>query len=109
MEQIEGETPPGEINFEIIVRRAAEIEIIDAFIWYEEQQEDLGFEFLQLLDETFRFVKRNPGSYQIIYQNIRRALLRKFPYALFYIIENHQIIILGCFHQKRRPDGWMAK
>ncbi len=37
MEQIEGETPPGEINFEIIVRRAAEIEIIDAFIWYEEQ------------------------------------------------------------------------
>ena len=103
MEPIENEIRQNEVDFQILLRRAAEIEILEAFIWYEEQFENLGFEFLQKLDEAVLPLRRHPQSYQIIHKNIRRVLLRKFPYGIFYIVENDKIIILACLHQKRYP------
>lgn len=109
MEPVEDEAQQNKVDFQILIRRAAEIEILEAFVWYEEQLEDLGFEFLQTLDEAVLSLQYNPHSYQIVYQNIRRVLLHRFPYAVFYIIENDKIIVLACLHQRRHPDEWLNK
>jgi plasmid stabilization system protein ParE len=109
MEPVEDETQQDKIDFRVMIRRVAEIEILEAFVWYEEQLEDLGFEFLQTLDEAVLSLQYHPQSYQIVYKNIRRVLLRKFPYAVFYIVENDKIIVLACLHQKRHRDEWLNK
>lgn len=97
------------ITYEIIVRPEAQFEVQNAFDYYEEKSKGLGFEFMRSLDAALQSVKRNPFAYQIIYQDSRRVLLRKFPYALFYIVEETRIVIIACFHQKQHPIDWIRR
>lgn len=98
-----------EIKYEIVVRLEAANEVQAAFDWYEEQNDGLGFEFLRAADAALQAIKRNPLAYQIVYEEVRRVLLRKFPYALFYITEQNKIIVLACFNQKRNPIDWLRR
>jgi len=76
------------VEREIIVRREAQLEVQQAFQYYQEKSENLGFEFMRSLDAALQAIKRNPMAYRKIYKEARRFLLRKFPYALFYIAED---------------------
>src|ERR671938_1467293 len=97
------------MTYKVIVRPAAEREIQEAFDWYEEKSEGLGLEFLRAADACLAGIKRNPIASPAMYQDIRRALLRKFPYALFYMVKEERIIVLACFHAKRDPIDWMRR
>lgn len=97
------------MSYEIIVRPEAALEVQAAFDWYEEKSEGLGLEFLRAADACLAVIKRNPLASSTIYQEIRRALLRKFPDALFYITKEERIIVLACFHVKRTPVDWMRR
>lgn len=93
----------------VIVRPEAEREIQDAFDWYEERSEGLGAEFLRAADACLASVRRSPGVYQKVHGEVHRALLRKFPYALFYLDREDAIIVLACFHVKRSPADWQRR
>jgi toxin ParE1/3/4 len=97
------------MSYEIVVRPEAAREIQEAFDWYEEKSDGLGLEFLRAAEACLAGVKRNPFAASEMYQESRRALLRKFPYALFYLIKEEQIIVLACFHIKRHPIDWMRR
>jgi hypothetical protein len=72
------------MTYNVIVRPEAAREIQEAFDWYEGRSEGLGLEFLRVADACLSGVQRNPTVYQVVHEQVRRALLRKFPYALFY-------------------------
>lgn len=92
------------MNYEIIIRPEAESDLTEAFHWYEEQSPGLGLEFLRCVDAAFDIIQRNPLLYQKIYKDIRRSLTHRFPYGVFYIIDENRIIILAVFHAKRDPE-----
>jgi toxin ParE1/3/4 len=95
--------------YQVIVRPEAEHEIQEAFDWYEERSEGLGSEFLRAADACFSTVQRNPAAYPIVHEQVRRALLRKFPYALFYLLREDTIVVMACFHVKRSPVDWQLR
>ena len=97
------------ISRQTIIRRQAQLEVQEAFQYYQEKSEGLGFEFMRSLDAALQSVKRNPFAYQKIYSETRRVLLRKFPYALFYIAEENRIIVVACFNQKRSEIDWLRR
>jgi len=97
------------MSYEIIVRPEAAREVQQAFDWYQEKTEGLGLEFLRAADACLAGIQRNPLASPMMYQDIRRALLRKFPYILFYIVKEEQIIVLACFHARRDPIDWMRR
>lgn len=94
------------ITMQVIIQHEAEVEISEAFKWYEEKIPGLGSEFLRAVDACLSSISRNPIGYQMIHNQIRRALLRKFPYAIFYVIDEENIVILACFHARRDPERW---
>ena len=94
---------------EVIVRREAQLEVQEAFRYHEDKSDGLGFEFLRSLDASLQSVKRNPLAYQTIYKEVRRVLLRKFPYALFYIAEENRIVVIACLNQSRNPIDWLRR
>lgn len=94
---------------EIVVQPAAEREIADAFRWYEDKDEGLGTEFMRALDATLSAIQRTPPGYAVIYKQVRRALLRRFPYCVFYLYENGKIIVIACFHASRDPKQWQGR
>jgi toxin ParE1/3/4 len=54
-------------------------------------------------------VQRNPSAFPIVHEQVHRALLRKFPYALFYVVEGDAIAVVACFHVKRSPVDWQRR
>jgi len=97
------------MTYTVIVRPEAEREIQEAFDWYEERNEGLGLEFLRAADACLSGVQRNPEAFAVVHEKVHRALLRKFPYALFYLISENKIVVIACFHIKRTPADWQRR
>ena len=88
---------------------AAEQDLADAIDWYEEQHPGLGNEFLLSVDATFSNIRRNPEQYPVMYRGLRRALVRRFPFSVFYLVESPQITVLAVFHVRRNPKEWKSR
>lgn len=74
-----------------------------AAIWYEEQGRGLGSEFVRAIDVALAKITRTPMLYTIALDDIRRCLLKKFPFGIFFSIESEQILIVSIFHSRRNP------
>lgn len=97
------------MNYEILLRPEAEADISESYRWYEGQVEGLGEEFLRTVDASISIIQRNPSVYAPVHKDVRRALVRKFPFGIFYFIETDRVIVLGCFHVRRNPLQWKGR
>jgi plasmid stabilization system protein ParE len=89
-----------------VLRSAAAADVEEAWLWYEAQREGLGDEFLQVVEEALESIAAFPGSAPLVQRDIRRHLLRRFPYGLFYRLIQDQVVVVACFHAKRSPRAW---
>ena len=90
-------------------RPEAEDEYLQAVSWYEDQREGLGREFIQAVESTLDFIEENPEMYPVIRGELRRALLRRFPFALLYRVREQDIIVAGVVHLRRNPTNWSRR
>ncbi|HET7230416.1 MAG TPA: type II toxin-antitoxin system RelE/ParE family toxin [Longimicrobium sp.] len=93
----------------LILRPVAEDDVEAAYRWYEEQSPGLGAEFLRSVEVGLASIERNPEACQKVYKHARRALLRRFPYALFYVASPELIEVIGCIHTRRHPRHWRSR
>ena len=92
-----------------IFRPAAAADVEDAWRWYEARRDGLGEEFLGVVEATLAQIEGHPESAPVVYRDIRRQLLRRFPYGLFYRLLEGQVVIVACFHAKRDPRIWRTR
>ena len=90
-------------------RAAAQNDVDEAFEWYESQRNGLGEEFREKLREAIQRIESNPNQYQVVYRDLRRALLERFPYGLFYREMPTAIVVVACFHTSRNPGRWARR
>lgn len=90
----------------LVVRREAEDDIAAVLQWYEEQQKGLSLDFRTSLDHVFASIAANPELYGRIYRQLRRALLPRFPYGVFYVIQPESTVIVAVLHTSRNPKLW---
>lgn len=76
-----------------------------AYHWYEGKVPGLGEEFLRTFYAGAVEIARNPLLYPPLHRQFRRRLLRRFPYALYFTVEDQEIVVLGLFHCARDPKG----
>jgi plasmid stabilization system protein ParE len=88
---------------------AVEFDVKAAFDWYETEEPGLGVEFLEQVRAVYRRILENPFGYHDLRSGIRRALTRRFPYAIYYSIEEEVIIVLGVLHTARDPEEWQRR
>jgi plasmid stabilization system protein ParE len=85
----------------------ARAELIDAQNWYESEAPGLGRHFRAAVDATVQRISTVPRQFPIIYKSVRRALLRRFPYALIFVVEaDETLTVIACFHGSRDPAHW---
>jgi len=94
------------MTYTVIFKPAATEEAAEAYLWYEEQDEALAVDFKQSVDEIVSAITQFPESYPVVYKNLRRALTRRFPYAVFYSVEANRIIVHAVSHVRRDPKEW---
>ncbi len=75
-----------------------------AFTWYEKQLKGLGLEFLNCIEASVNKVSQFPELYQIKYSCFRACPIRRFPFSIYYSIENEQIVIHSIFDNRLNPQ-----
>lgn len=93
----------------VVFRRAARAEFDEAYNWYEERRTGLGEKFSQRVQEVLDRIAATPEIHQCIYKDVRRGVVRGFPYSVMYRIKANHIRILAVFHGKRDPAIWQAR
>jgi plasmid stabilization system protein ParE len=94
----------------VIFTRTASAELIEAQNWYEKEAPGLGRPFRQAVDAMVERMSASPRQFPVIYKNVRRALLRRFPYALMFVIDpDDTLIVISCFHSSRDPAHWQRR
>ena len=87
-----------------VFRAEAADDIVGAYAWYDEQRAGLGDEFLSALEHLLDLVERLPRSFPVVRSDTRRALLSRFPYALYFRLSGPETIeVTACLHTRRSP------
>ena len=89
--------------------KEAEKDIKDAYNWYENQRQFLGKDFLSEIESTLNRIQENPQLYSYAHKSIRRALIKRFPYAVYYIETESNIVVLAILQQRRKPTVWQNR
>jgi len=84
-------------------------ELFDARDYYDDLVFGLGELFINEVEKTLNVIKANPLAYPFIKEEIRKAVVIKFPYSILYRVENEFVYILAVMHQKRKPSYWSGR
>ncbi len=95
--------------FPVRLRPEALDELSEAWAWYEAQRAGLGDEFRACVDAAVAEVSREPELAPQVRGEVRRKLLQRFPYALFYLLEPEHVEVLAVFHLARDPNRWQER
>jgi plasmid stabilization system protein ParE len=87
----------------------AAVDIQDAFEWYDMQRAGLGEEFGAALALTFDLIQLIPEAGPLVHGDLRRLLLRRFPYAIYYRLTDDRIEVRACLHQRRHARVWRSR
>ena len=90
----------------VIFTPLARGDLLDAQDWYQTQHPGLGSRFRQELEASVTRIQENPHQFPVVFQDVPRARLRKFPYGLFFRVETSAALVIACFHGSRDPQGW---
>ena len=94
------------LNPLLILTEQAEKDLIEAQIWYDQLGYGLGDAFMRAVDACFAVIERNPEAFPFSHGQVRRALLRKYPYAVLFRPTGQDILIVGCLHTSRDRSSW---
>ena len=81
-------------------------EIGEAFDWYEAQSQGLGSEFELAFELQLKRLEQVPLLYSEIIPSVRRTLLPRFPYSVFYTVKSDLVYVLAVIHNARNPRRW---
>lgn len=93
----------------LTVSREAEYEATDAAQWYELRSKGLGVGFAEAVDVTLARVEDSPLQFPVVYRDVRRALLRRFPYGVFFRLRGSQVRVIAIMHLRRDPRRWQRR
>ena len=94
----------------ITFHEEADSEVHEAALYYEERATELGLAFLNEIEKSSQRVLANPMAYQRVAEEVRQALVARFPYSILYVIEaDEHIRVIAVAHLKRRPGYWRKR
>ncbi|QDG50970.1 type II toxin-antitoxin system RelE/ParE family toxin [Persicimonas caeni] len=97
----------GDLTVKFDPRASRDLEA--AVEWYDVHGDDLGDRFIDGLEELLDRLTSHPSLHAPVEGDVRRALIRQFPYAVYYLPKPNTIRVLAILHTSRRPDYWQSR
>ncbi len=94
---------------ELVFRRAARSEYDAAGNWYEERRAGLGGDFTAAVQNVLDRIAVQPDFYADVWSGVREAIVKGFPYCVYFFDEPGRVVILSVFHSARDPDNWHSR
>jgi toxin ParE1/3/4 len=96
-------------SWPLLVRKEAAADLVEAVEWYDGRRGGLGSEFLAAVRAALADIEESPERFPIVRGDVRRVRLQRFPYAVFYIVEEDQTVVTACMHFRRDPRRWQSR
>jgi len=97
------------MSLRVVFRRAPWDELEEAVAWYEDRRRGLGDEFLKEIEEAIERSADHPERNPVVIGDVRRTVLRRFPYAVYFRQRNQDLVVLAVFHGRRNPLVWKRR
>ena len=97
------------MSLRVYIRPEAETDIEEAALWYEKQRQGLGQEFLDEILSLCETIAENPAMYPVVHRRTRRALIRRFPFGVYFRIDDEQVVVVAVIHGSRHPRSWRQR
>lgn len=97
------------MNRQLQFTSEAEADVSSAYSYYEDCLKGLGSDFILCLEESLERMSRNPEMYPIAYKGLRRALIKRYPFGVFYLVESEAVVVIAVMHCSRNPDSWKKR
>ena len=87
----------------------ANAELQQARAWYEDVRPELGERFAEAVEATVNAMAESPLRFPVVHRGRRRAGVRRFPYGIFFEVQEDRVVVIACFHSKRDPKRWQSR
>lgn len=81
----------------------------DGRLWYDAQRPGLGDEFIACVEAAMARAARDPEAHERVHADVRRVLVRRFPFGVFYQVEDELLVVLAIAHVRRNPGYWLGR
>jgi hypothetical protein len=83
--------------------------MIDAAVWYQTQQPNLGKRLLAAVADALNRIQLNPEAYPLVEADVRRCLTRTFPFGVLFRDKPEAIEVIAVMHLRREPGYWAKR
>jgi plasmid stabilization system protein ParE len=87
----------------------ADADLKDARAWYDNMRSDLGERFAHAIEDTVETISEGPLQFPVVHRKIRRAGVRRFPFGIFFEVQESRIVVIACLHGRRDPQRWKMR
>lgn len=94
---------------EVLFRPEVADDLAAAWEWYEQQKPGLGDALLDVVERCVEGIADNPKVFAIVHREVRRALVGRFPFAVFFVVQPKEITIIAVLHVRRDPGVWRSR
>lgn len=93
----------------LFVRRAAKADVALAFRWYDARRRGLGDAFADEVSRTYTAIEAHPEQFPVMLDDIRMALVHRFPYVIYFVILPRSVSVIAVTHGHRNPQVWQLR
>ncbi|MFA6062965.1 MAG: type II toxin-antitoxin system RelE/ParE family toxin [Gallionella sp.] len=95
--------------YHIVFRRQARREFDDAGDWYEKERTGLGLEFFAAIEHLLKLIADKPEQFPVLFRDTRKAVVKRFPYCIYFRLKHQHVVVLAVFHSSRNPSIWQSR
>lgn len=95
--------------YPVRLREEADQDLAEAATWYEMHRLGLGQEFLDEATRTIHAISENPLRYPVMWRQTHRALMRRFPFGIYFRVSGDLVLIVAVLHGSRHPRYWRKR
>jgi hypothetical protein len=97
------------LTIKVALRTLARNDLVDAALWYEDQREGLSETFFSRIEEALREIAQRPQGFPEVKKKVRRALVKQFPYAVYFTLQSDQSLCTQSCIRRASPPVWRRR
>lgn len=92
--------------FKIEISDEAEIDLDNSYEYYYNESPKVADTFFQRINMSLENIKKAPLSFPLVHKNLRKYIVKTFPFVIYYQIDGFEIKVEAIFHTSRNPEIW---
>jgi plasmid stabilization system protein ParE len=93
----------------LALRLEARADLVDAALWYETQKAGLSEDLFTNIGAALDAIQERPESFPIVRRDVRRALVKRFPFAIYFRRSDDHVLVIAILHTARSPRAWRRR